>query len=239
MWKARLALNYKRIPYRTEWISYPDVKPTLSVRGFTPAGKEYDGSPLYTCPSILDPTVPAPTPVTDSLEIAFYLEKAYPSTPSLFPEGTKDAQLKFMQAVTELVIKPVRPLVMSGVPSSLEDPRGSEYFIRTRHLRWGRPLESLCPAGSEERKETWEKLKRGLDEIAEAYDKNIEGNGEYFTGRSITYADIFLVATFLWTKFIPCDRDEGVKSVWEIIQGLNGGRWAKLVAKFDDYTQVY
>jgi hypothetical protein len=27
---ARLVLNYKNIPYRTEWVEYPDLAPTLS-----------------------------------------------------------------------------------------------------------------------------------------------------------------------------------------------------------------
>ena len=26
---ARLALNYKGLPYRTEWIEYPDLRPTF------------------------------------------------------------------------------------------------------------------------------------------------------------------------------------------------------------------
>lgn len=29
VWKARLVLNYKQIPYRTEWLQHPQIEPTL------------------------------------------------------------------------------------------------------------------------------------------------------------------------------------------------------------------
>jgi len=28
---ARLALNYKRIPYKTEWVEYPDLEPKFKA----------------------------------------------------------------------------------------------------------------------------------------------------------------------------------------------------------------
>lgn len=30
VWKIRLMLNYKQIPYRTEWLEFPDIKGTLA-----------------------------------------------------------------------------------------------------------------------------------------------------------------------------------------------------------------
>ena len=26
-WKTRMALNYKKVPYKTEWIEFPDLAP--------------------------------------------------------------------------------------------------------------------------------------------------------------------------------------------------------------------
>jgi len=238
-WKGRLALNYKQLPYRTEWISYPDVKPTLSKLGFKPLGIEYDGTPLYTVPAILDPTTSTPTTISESTDIAQYLDDAYPSTPKLFPEGTKDAQLKFIKFALTNVVSTGLLLTKPGIPSVLDDPKGVEYYIRVTTGRLGLPLNDLCPAGSEERKEAWKNLKKALDDVADIYDKNVEGNGELFTGQSITFADILLAAFFLYLKAVPSERDgEDIKTTWDVVQGLNEGRWAKLLAKFDDYVQV-
>lgn len=29
VWKVRAVLNYKKIPYRTEWIEFPDIEPKM------------------------------------------------------------------------------------------------------------------------------------------------------------------------------------------------------------------
>lgn len=44
----RLALNYKRLPYRVEYISYPDIEPMLKKLGFPPTSPTF---PNYTLPS--------------------------------------------------------------------------------------------------------------------------------------------------------------------------------------------
>jgi hypothetical protein len=34
--QARASLNYKGVPYKTEWTEYPDVAPTLKKAGIAP-----------------------------------------------------------------------------------------------------------------------------------------------------------------------------------------------------------
>ncbi|KAG9012244.1 hypothetical protein FRB90_006740 [Tulasnella sp. 427] len=239
---GNLLLNYRKLPYRTEWVSYPDVQDTFEKLGMKPSGVKEDGSgrPHYTCPSIIDPTTPESTRVTESTEIALYLEDAYPEVqPKVFPQGGREAQLEFIKVVKPLIVEPAIKLILPQMPAILLDPRGSEYFERTRTINYGRPLQSLCLAGTEERKKAWEDFKTGLSKVAEIYDKNPEGKGEYFTGNAISYADIWLAALFLWCK-VPCDRDPelGAGSVWDVVEKLNDGRWARFMAKFDDYLQV-
>lgn len=237
-----LLLNYKGLPYRTEWISYPDIEGTFKGLGIEPSGLKADGSgrPHYTCPSIIDPTSSNPSMVTESTAIAQYLEDAYPEVqPRVFPEGTREAQLEFTKDAMLLVGVPTIQLILPQVPGILVDPRGSEYFERTRTVDYGRPLQEVCSTGSEERKKAWEDFKEGLNKVAEIYDRNTEGKGEYFTGSAISYVDIWLAAHFIWCK-VPCDRDPelGVKRVWDVVEKLNDGRWARLMHKFDDYLQV-
>ncbi|KAG8923975.1 hypothetical protein FRC00_005652 [Tulasnella sp. 408] len=242
MWKTRLLLNYRSLPYRTEWVSYPDIQGIFISLGIEPSGLKADGSgrPHYTCPSIIDPTAPKPTTVTESTAIAQYLEDAYPDVqPKVFPEGTREAQLEFIKDVSAVIFPLAVKLILPQMPKILLDPRGSEYFEQTRTVNYGRPLQGICPAGSEERKKAWEEFKAALDRVAETYDKNPEGKGEYFTGSAISYVDIWLAALFIWSK-VPCDRDPelGAKCAWDVIEKLNDGRWAVFMHKFDNYLQV-
>ncbi|KAG8954393.1 hypothetical protein FRC04_011719 [Tulasnella sp. 424] len=241
MWRTRFLLNLKGLPYRTEWVSYPDIQPTFEKLGIPHTSLKKDGSgrPHYTCPAIIDPTTPEPTKLSDSTPITLYLEEAYKGVgPTVFPDGTKDAQLEFIDAVAVDASIAVGSLVRPAVPGIL-DPRGSEYFYRARSADLGKPLETVCLAGSDERKQTWEDLKRALDAIAKVYDQNVEGKGEYFAGTDITYADICLAAIFMWAR-IPSDRDKdmGVDSVWGGIAKLDEGRWAKFMQKFEGLLQV-
>ena len=71
---GRYVLNIKRIPYKTVWVEYPDIKPLCLKIGASPAESLPDGSPLYTLPVIYDPNTQ--TPVSDSAAIARYLDKA-------------------------------------------------------------------------------------------------------------------------------------------------------------------
>ncbi|KAF8500069.1 hypothetical protein JB92DRAFT_2980192 [Gautieria morchelliformis] len=95
------ALNYKGAPYKTVWIEYPEIEPTMRSIGAAPTKKKPDGSPWYTIPVIVDPSRTAtsggPTVVSDSFHIAEYLDETYstPSTGPLFPPGTKALQQLF------------------------------------------------------------------------------------------------------------------------------------------------
>ncbi|KAG9010363.1 hypothetical protein FRB95_000244 [Tulasnella sp. JGI-2019a] len=244
MWKARLVLNYKGLPYRTEWISYPDVEPIFKKLGIPPSMKKnYNDQDHYTCPSIIDYTVTPEAKVTESLAIAQYLDDKYSSEekygPRLFPEGTKDAQLTFYAKFVDGIGYNVVALCLGSVPAIIEDPRGAEYFEASREKMKGRPLSQFFAAGSSERKEAWDALREGLNELAMAYDKNEEGRGEYLFGKNITFADMVVVAAFLWARITPVDRDgPESKYVWDTVKTWNGGRWERLVEKFEKYLHI-
>lgn len=48
-WKARMALNYKKLPYTTEWVEYPDIAPKFKQLGIPP--NERDPKFQYSCPA--------------------------------------------------------------------------------------------------------------------------------------------------------------------------------------------
>ncbi|KAG6181072.1 hypothetical protein E4U36_004314 [Claviceps purpurea] len=107
-WKARFALNFKAVPYRTVWVSVPDIPTLRSETLRMPPTRFYaDGSPYATLPILHDPNA-SPSPSTqnadsdsdsgnhhpprgvligDSFDIATHLEAQYPlsGTGHLFP----------------------------------------------------------------------------------------------------------------------------------------------------------
>ena len=84
---------------------------------------------------------------------------------------------------------------------------------------------------AKEREEVWAKLFKEFDLLDSHLRKN-EG-GLFWMGEHVSYPDILLVAFFMWMERANSDRDPGFKTAWDVMKGWNGGRWEKLVNKFD------
>ncbi|KAG5944005.1 hypothetical protein E4U59_007695 [Claviceps monticola] len=70
-WKARFALNFKAVPYRTIWVSVPDIPTLRSESLCLPPTRFYaDGSPYATLPILHDPNA-SPTPSRASTQNAY------------------------------------------------------------------------------------------------------------------------------------------------------------------------
>jgi len=80
-WKIRLALNFKGIDYKTEWLEYPDIAAKFKSFGIPPNKKGAE----YTIPAV---RLADGTYLMDSLQIAGALEMVYP-TPSLHLDWEK------------------------------------------------------------------------------------------------------------------------------------------------------
>ncbi|KAF8531885.1 hypothetical protein JB92DRAFT_1947190 [Gautieria morchelliformis] len=100
--RARLALNFTGLPFKTVWLEYPNIE--LTLRGMGAAPTFFDSpSPrkwFYTIPVIVDPghltSAGDPTVIPDSWAIAEYLDEIYPNQNILFPPGTKAFQTLFI-----------------------------------------------------------------------------------------------------------------------------------------------
>ncbi|KAG8962094.1 hypothetical protein FRC03_004577 [Tulasnella sp. 419] len=233
VWKTRLVLNYKKIPYRTVWLSYPEIEPTLKSLGFGPSAVNRHGREFYTLPAIADPSKDGgpPTKIVDSHSIAEYLDKVYPQK-RIIPDGTAGFHTLFIKEMQTNVLPHFIQLVVPVVNLHLDEP-GQEYFESTR-----RPLFNNLPLkevnrGEEARKPYYDALKKEFDLLDKWYAKNLEG--DFFMGKEISYADMLLVAYFAWIR-VPSDRDPGYASVWDVVKEWNEGRWARLWAKFEEYT---
>ncbi len=129
---ARLILNLKGIPYKTEWLEYCDVAPTLISFGIPP--NEPPTQP-YTSPTIRI----SDKYVMDSRKIADVLEKEY-SSPPLYLDSP------ILQKVEELVpqcLTPLVPYLMPKVARYQQSSRSAEYLERLLAARYGMPLTQL------------------------------------------------------------------------------------------------
>lgn len=128
---ARLVLNYKGIPYKTEWLEYPDLEPTFKSFGIPPNA---EGS-AYSIPTIRI----GDKYVVDSAKIAAELEKQYPS-PSLHLGSP--ALLKVQQLMPKCV-EGLKGLFMPKVPSAILNQASVPFWVEKREKRFGMSLAQL------------------------------------------------------------------------------------------------
>ncbi|KAJ5114879.1 hypothetical protein NUU61_000638 [Penicillium alfredii] len=201
--KVRLVLNFKGVPYTQSWVSYPDIAPLMKALDVDPNGT---GTP-YTLPAInhkASVTTSSSGTMMDSLPIAQHLDKVYPSPP-LFPSGDASYALAVAVArLTGLMAPSIMLLVIPRVTESL-DPRGKEYFDRTRSELFGKPLSEVRPTDEETL------LELGRD----------GKTGPFFEGEKAGYADFIMVSVLAF--FHRFDRE-----VWEKMLGLGEGQFKAL-----------
>jgi len=206
-------LNFKGIPYTQSWISYPDIKPLITGFGLPP---NEDGLP-YTLPAIIHKSVTSNPhgAMMDSLPINEHLDKVFPSPP-LFPSG--DASYALVVAVGKIIslLTPVfRSLIIPRVPGAL-DPRGAEYFVRTRTEWFGKPLAEVLPSNQKEIDELWTLVKTESAVLIKML-KGREGKkGPFFEGETAGFADLLLAC---WLAFM--ERFD--KPLFEKFLGLGNG----------------
>jgi len=225
---SRAVLNYKGIPYRTEWVEYPDIAPLSKKLGINPTSQNEDGSPAYTLPAIHDPSTG--TYIADSIVIAEYLEKTYPDTPSVFPNGTIGLQKAFGPSFFK-AINAAWPFILPYVSSKL-NPRSDEYFRRTREIAYGKKLEDVVPTGNT-RTEEWKKLGKGLETI-QSYLVSTDDKGPYMLGDTISWSDLLLFSFLYWFKIIWGEDS----AEWKDVASWNGGRWEAHLNALNKYSTV-
>ncbi|RDB17589.1 Glutathione S-transferase-like protein ustS [Hypsizygus marmoreus] len=230
VWRIRMALNYKRLPYQTQWVEYPDIGKVGQEIGAKPTTPNPDGSGtlLWTCPMIIDPnhidSDGKPTVISDSIVIAKYLDEVYPER-KVIPEGTDALYNVWSQFIGQNITGKLASLLVPLCPNVLSE-RGKEYFITTREKWWG-PLDKMCP----DREKGWAGVQEGLNKVAAALDANGEGDEKrlrVIPGRE-WYADFTLIAPLLWASTIV-DKKE-----LEALRGWNDGRWGKIL---DSHAEV-
>jgi len=241
-WKARFSLNVKNIPYKTEWVEYPDIAAVSKKAGAKPTGTKDDGSPQYTLPMIYDPTTN--TAVTDSWDIAVYLDKTYPKTTTLFPSGSNALIAAFLDAFGTAVEGPLFFAIILPSWKCLNEPSAA-YFRRTREAKFGKTLEEFAPPG-EVGEKTWADAQAGFTQLAGWLDKNTnaytntgkgEGGGQQLPlvmGEVLSFADVMVGASLVWAKIVLGKDSEE----WNKIRSWDGGKWGVVSDFWEKYEKV-
>ncbi|KAG2032172.1 hypothetical protein BDR03DRAFT_904092 [Suillus americanus] len=206
--KPRFVLSYKDLPFVTLWVEYSDIPIATKAIGAKP-NKRRDGSDIYTVPVLSDPNTGAL--ITDSLEIASYLEKTYPEKP-IFLDNSEPLIRAFGSAIAGFI----RPAMKSIFARTTEilSPASAKFFIESHSIDAPLPWDASYD-------EDWDLLEKGYNIAYEWYQKT---DGKWILGDTFSYADIFVACSLLWYKRV-LKEDE-----WVRISSWNGGKWAQVLA---------
>ncbi|TFK22734.1 hypothetical protein FA15DRAFT_505041 [Coprinopsis marcescibilis] len=233
-WKTRFTLNYKDLPYKTEWIEYPDITPLYKEHNIAPTGFYPDGSAYHSLPVIKDEdeSTGEVTYVAESLEIAKYLDKKYPAAPKVVLEedGTEgellEKQKAFKDEIGKKLMFPFFLVLFKGVTPKL-NPRSAAHFNIARAkdlslLSPDKPVSNLDQVhlSPEEAKEKWQGLKKGFADFGERY---FGGKGEltWLLGDKISFGDFILGGFLLWIK--TAAGEESLE--WQDLLTWDDGKW--------------
>ncbi|KAJ5119704.1 hypothetical protein N7448_010373 [Penicillium atrosanguineum] len=134
----------------------------------------------------------------DSLPIIEHLDKVFPSPP-LFPSGDASyALLIAVRKIVSLVWPAFSSRVIPRVPDGL-DPRGREYFIRTRTEWFGKPLAEVLPTDQEKIDELWTLVEKQTKALVEMLQGREGKKGPFLEGETPGFADLFLAC---WVAFM-------------------------------------
>lgn len=195
-WKARASLNYKNIPYKTEWVEYPDLAPTLSSRGVP----KNDGAAAYTDYTSPAAKFPDGTWVMDSRKIAEALETLQPM-PTLHMD--RGDVIDKTQAVVLELFGHLRPEVMPRIPPTLLNARSAEYFEETRAKRFGMSLKDLAKS-DKAGEAAWKGAEPSIKQLAEILK---EKPGVFVLGEEVSFADFVIGGMFHMLRLLDNDGD--------------------------------
>ncbi|KIX96509.1 uncharacterized protein Z520_07775 [Fonsecaea multimorphosa CBS 102226] len=194
VWRIRLMLNYKQIPYKTVFLEFPDIEPTLKELGISLSGSQTK----YTVPAIHH--VPSKTYLMESAVIAQFLESTYPDPPvPLTSELGREIEAK-ARSVSGAVFR------ASTLPREINilSPRAQEYFRRTREASLGHRLEDLLDDPAKE-DAAWSAASEGLRAVGELMQTH-KAEGPFVLGARPSYTDFFIAGSLQSARVV----DEGV-----------------------------
>ncbi|KAI8170063.1 hypothetical protein K4K49_005438 [Colletotrichum sp. SAR 10_70] len=185
MAKARLALNFKGVDYKTEWLEYPDIAGRLEAAGLK---GDPDQIRPFTCPTV---QFPDGTYIMNSKKIIPRIEADYPEPPLYHDADLSQEALKHIAPVWDALA----PVLLPVAPREVLNERSAEYFWRTRKEFLGMSLDEFEEKHGGEK--AWEKAKKPIEDAAALLNKT---EGPFFLGDTVSYADFLYVGVIAMAK---------------------------------------
>jgi glutathione S-transferase len=162
-----------------------------------------------------------PTYVTDSFNIATYLDEKYPAPqyPIVFPVGTRPLQKLFLDHFLTTISAPLITFIAPHLADKVMDPQEQEYMYRSRGKdNFAPPTEIVAAQKLVEGREKWEAFSQVLE-----LNGGDGSAGPFVMGDRITFAD-FAVGGML-SILDRVAGDEG--NIWKEVMQWQGGKWAR------------
>lgn len=200
-WRTKLSLAHKGIDFET--VAVPFTKIPQTVKG-----------DVKTLPTIVD----GGTEVTDSFDIAVYLDEKYPDAPALFGGENDIAVARFVKAWANTTLAPlIVGLILVDIHDVLAEP-DQKYFRESREAFFKCKLEEV---------------QEGRDDRIEAFREALEPlrvmlkEQPFIGGESALFADYIVFGTLKWLSTIaPFDvfaADDSVKAWFDRIDATYSG----------------
>ena len=175
-WRIRFALAHKGLTAQTlPWHFTQKERIAFSGQGKVPVLVDGD------------------TVVSDSWEIALYLEHRYRDRPSLFGDGVGTAHALFINSWADTTLHGgISRLIVADIVQALR-PEDQPYFRESREKLFRRPLEEVV-AGREERVEEWRRLLAPLRTVLQRQ--------PWLGGEAPDYADYIVLGSLQWPRCI-------------------------------------
>lgn len=125
-WKTAMALAHKGLDFRSVPTTFVEVP-------------KVEGGASKTIPVIRD----GETVVSDSFEIALYLEERYPDRPTLFGGEGGKAMARFVERWSQLTLHPYLGAAALMDLFACQDDANRGYFRESREARYGKKLEDV------------------------------------------------------------------------------------------------
>lgn len=243
-WKTRLALNFKSLPYSTNWVQLPDVSSVRTSLNIPACRKFADGTEFHTLPILVDPTTSRK--LGDSFDIAVYLQKQYPAENDLFPPQTLD----YVFSPDSAILIPLSECDEGKYPEYARFNMNVDAAFTTHVALMVQRLQ-FDPATAEETKaefvrragvscwedfaitgEQREKLIGSFRDMLGGLAKLFSGNGPFLLGDRANYADLIVGAWLrMASKTLPVEE-------WELVRGWHGGVFGRLHDALEIYAAV-
>jgi len=225
----RFCLNYKGLPYKTEWIEYCNIQEHSKKYNIKPTDKRPDGTDFHSLPAIFDPKTGVY--LADSFKIAAYLDQVYPDTRPIFPNNSIGLQAAF-EAMFMASVGPFLGLTLYD-SWTVQRPISQDYIRKKfEDIYGGVKLENIAPKG-EKADEEWKKFEAALGKL-EGIFAATDAIGPFVLGDTISWGDIVVASFLIYFKRL-WGRDG---EQWKKISSWQGGRWGSLLQSLDDYTAI-